>query len=103
MRQKAFLILALLPASVLVSASSCSGRIKPQVEVRVPADTFDRGDWPQMAAEALDSAEAGERVQDAREAWGKAIARQLDAACRLMRDSGVKGLNACRPAKAEWE
>jgi hypothetical protein len=56
-----------------------------------------------MTAEALDSAEAGEKVQDARDAWGKAIARQLDAACRLLRDSGVKGLNPCRSAKAEWE
>ena len=56
-----------------------------------------------MTAEALDSAEAGERVQDARDAWGKALARQVDAACRALRASGVPGLNPCRPAKAEWE
>lgn len=56
-----------------------------------------------MTAEALDSAEAGEKVQDARNAWGKAIARQLDAACRLFRDSGVPVLNPCRSARAEWE
>lgn len=103
MPRKLFLMLALLPASALVSASSCSSKIKPQVALRVPADTFDRADRPQMTAEALDSAEAGERVQDARDAWGKAIARQLDAACRLLRDSGVQGLKPCRPAKAEWE
>ena len=103
MRRKAFLILALLPASALVSASSCSSRIKPQVELRVPADLLDRPDRPQMTAEALDSAEAGERVQDARDAWGKALARQVDAACRALRASGVPGLNPCRPAKAEWE
>lgn len=56
-----------------------------------------------MTPAALESEAEGERVQDARNAWGKAIARQLDAACRLMRDSGVKGLKPCRPAKAEWE
>lgn len=83
--------------------SSCASKIKPQVALRVPADTFDRADWPQMTAAALESEAEGERVQDARNAWGKAIARQLDAACRLMRDSGVKGLNPCRSAKAEWE
>lgn len=86
-----------------MSVSSCGSKIRPQVALRVPADTFDRTDWPQMTPEALDSAEAGERVQDARNAWGKAIARQLDAACRLLRDSGVQGLNPCRPAGAEWE
>lgn len=56
-----------------------------------------------MTAAALDSEAETERVQDARNAWGKAVARQIDAACRLMRDSGVAGLNPCRPAKAEWE
>jgi hypothetical protein len=56
-----------------------------------------------MTTEALESAEAGERVQDARDAWGKAVARQLDAACRLLRDSGVANINPCRPGKAEWE
>jgi hypothetical protein len=103
MQRKTLLILALLPASVLASASSCTSKIKPQVALHVPADTFDRADRPQMTAEALDSAEAGEMVQDARDAWAKAVARQLDAACRLMRDSGVKGLKPCRPAVAEWE
>lgn len=86
-----------------MSVSSCSSRIEPQVELRVPADTFDRADWPKMTAEALNSAEAGERVQDARNAWGKAVARKMDAACRLMRDSGVVGLKPCRPANAEWD
>lgn len=56
-----------------------------------------------MTAAALESEAEGERVQDARNAWGKAVARQLDAACRLLRDSGVGGLNPCRAAKAEWE
>lgn len=56
-----------------------------------------------MTAEALDSAAEGERVEDARNAWGKALARQMDAACRLLRSSGVSGLNPCRPAGAEWE
>ncbi|HWW56344.1 MAG TPA: hypothetical protein VN047_05580 [Sphingopyxis sp.] len=56
-----------------------------------------------MTAAALDSEAEAERVQDARTAWGKAVARQLDAACRLMRDSGVKGLKPCRPERAEWE
>jgi len=56
-----------------------------------------------MTAEALESEEAGERVRDARDAWGKALARQFDAACRMMAASGVVGLNPCRPAKAEWE
>jgi hypothetical protein len=56
-----------------------------------------------MTAEALDSAEAGERVQDTRNAWGKTIARQLAAACRLLRRTGLGGLNPCRTAKAEWE
>jgi len=103
MRRKTFLILALLPASVLASASSCNSKIGPPVDLRVAADTFDRPDRPQMTPEALESAEAGEKVQDARDAWGKAVARQLDAACRLMVASGVVGLNPCRPAKAEWE
>jgi hypothetical protein len=56
-----------------------------------------------MTAEALESEAALEAVQDARDSWAKAVARQLDAACRLLRDSGVAGLNPCRPAKAEWE
>ena len=56
-----------------------------------------------MTDGALDSEAEGERIQDARNAWGKAIARQLDAACRALRDSGVVGLNPCRSAKAEWE
>lgn len=56
-----------------------------------------------MTAEALDSEEAGEKVQDARDAWGKAVARQLDAACRMLVASGVVGLNPCRPTRAEWE
>lgn len=56
-----------------------------------------------MTDAALHSEAEGEKVQDARNAWGKAIARQLDAACRALRDSGVTGLNPCRPAKAEWE
>lgn len=83
--------------------SSCASKIGPPVDLRVAADTFDRPDWPQMTAEALDSEEAGEKVKDARDAWGKALARQMDAACRALRASGVPGLNPCRPAKAEWE
>ena len=103
MQRKTFLILALLPASVLASASSCNSKIRPQVDLSVPADAFDRADYPKMTDAALESEAEGERVQDARNLWGKTIARQLDAACRLLRDSGVKGLNPCRAAKAEWE
>lgn len=88
---------------MLASASSCNSKIGPPVDLRVPADTFDRPDRPQMTAEALDSEEAGEKVQDARDAWGKAVARQLDAACRMLVASGVVGLNPCRPTRAEWE
>jgi hypothetical protein len=55
-----------------------------------------------MTAEALESEAELERVQDAREQWGKSVARTLDAACRLIRDTAVTSLN-CRPAKAEWE
>lgn len=103
MQRKTFLILALPIVLVVGSASSCNSKIKPQVDLRVPADAFDRPDYPPMTAAALESEAEGERVQDARNAWGKSIARQLDAACRLMRASGVKGLNPCRPPKAEWE
>ena len=55
-----------------------------------------------MTAEALDSEEALEAVQDARDRWGLNNARALDAACRLVRDTAVKTL-ICRPARAEWE
>lgn len=103
MRRKTFLILALPIALAAGLVSSCSSKIGPPVDLRVPADTFDRPDRPQMAAEALDSEAAGEKVQDARDAWGKALARQFDAACRLMTASGVVGLNPCRPPRAEWE
>ncbi len=83
--------------------SSCASKIGPPVDLRVAAETFDRPDWPRMTDAALGSEAESERVQDARNAWGKAIARQLDAACRALRDSGVAGFNPCRPAKAEWE
>lgn len=56
-----------------------------------------------MTAEALESEEAGEKVQDARDAWGKTVARQLDAACRAIAASGIVGIKPCRPARAEWE
>jgi len=55
-----------------------------------------------MTDAALDSQAEAERVQDAREAWGKALARKFDAACRLIRDTAAPTLD-CRPAKAEWE
>ena len=103
MPRKTLLMRALPIALAAALVSSCGDKIRPQVELRVPADTFDRSNRPPMTAEALESEAALEAVQDARDAWGKAIARHLDAACRLMRDSGVKGLNPCRPAKAEWE
>ena len=102
MRRKTCLILALLPASVLASASSCDGQQRPRVDLTLPADTFARADRPAMTAEALDSEEALEAVQDARDRWGLNNARALDAACRLVRDTAVKTL-ICRPARAEWE
>ncbi len=55
-----------------------------------------------MTAEALDSEEALEAVQDARDRWGMDNARALDAACRLIRDTAVRTL-ICRPPRAEWE
>jgi len=103
MRRKTFLILALPIALAAGLVSSCSSKIGPPVDLRVAADTFDRPDRPQMTAEALDSEAEAEKVQDARDAWGKVVARQLDAACRMLVASGVVGINPCRPVKAEWE
>lgn len=55
-----------------------------------------------MTAEAATSEAEYERVISARDAWGMALARQLDAACRYMRAVGVVGLE-CRGERAEWE
>ncbi|TXC73980.1 hypothetical protein FSZ31_04460 [Sphingorhabdus soli] len=55
-----------------------------------------------MTAAALESEAAYEAVIDARDDWGKAVARKLDSACRLLRDTAVASLS-CRAAAAEWE
>lgn len=54
-----------------------------------------------MTAEAATSEAEYERIISARDAWGMAVARQLDAACRYMRAVGV--VVECRGERAEWE
>lgn len=91
-----------LLALALVSVPSCSNAPAPRVALALPADTFARADRPEMTALALESEAEAERVQDARDAWGKAVARQLDAACRLIQRTAVPSL-ICRGERAEWE
>ena len=94
--------LACLLASALVFAPSCSNNPPPNVSLHLPADTFDRADRPDMTEAALASEAEYERVIDARDLWAKSVARQLDAACRLLRATAAPALE-CRPERAEWE
>lgn len=55
-----------------------------------------------MTREALESEVAKELVDDARDQWGKDVARRLDAACRMLQKVAVADLR-CRPVTAEWE
>ena len=92
----------LLLVSVLVLAPNCAPRPAPAITLNLPADTFARADRPELTVEALESEAALESAQDAQAEWGKSVARRLDAACRLLRDTAVPAL-ACRPERAEWE
>lgn len=55
-----------------------------------------------MPPEAVTSEQAYEDTISAREAWAKSVARQLDSACRTVRDIAVPAL-VCRGEVAEWE
>ena len=49
------------------------------------------------------TSEAAAEAFDARyTAWARGLARNLDAACRIVRDTAQAGL-VCRGERAEWE
>lgn len=102
MPRKTFLTLALPIAFAAVSVSSCSNRPDVNPNLRLSADAFERADRPDMTREALESEVAKELVDDARDQWGKDVARRLDAACRMLQKVAVADLR-CRPVTAEWE
>lgn len=102
MRRKTFLTLALPIVLAAASVSSCGNRPDPKVDLSLSADTFERGDRPEMTSDALESEAAKEAVDDARDQWGKDVARRLDAACRMLQKVAVVDLR-CRPVKVEWE
>ena len=102
MRRKTFPTNALLLALVAVSVSSCGNRPDVDPNLRLTADSFERPDRPDMTREALESEVAKELVDDARDQWGKDVARRLDAACRMLQKVAVADLR-CRPVTAEWE
>lgn len=102
MRRITFLTLALPIVFAAVSVSSCANRPDANPNLSLTADSFERADRPEMTREALESEAAKELVDDARDQWGKDVARRLDAACRMLQKVAVADLR-CRPVKAEWE
>lgn len=97
-----FPTLALLIVFAAASVSSCGNRPDAKPNLLLTADSFERPDRPEMTREALESEVAKELVDDARDQWGKDVARRLDAACRMLQKVAVADLR-CRPVTAEWE
>lgn len=102
MPRKIFPTLALPIVLAAVSVSSCGNRPDVNPNLRLTADSFERADRPEMTREALESEVAKELVDDARDQWGKDVARRLDAACRMLQKVAVADLR-CRPVQTEWE
>lgn len=89
MRLATFRIMLLVPASVLVSASSCEERPRPTVGLNPPAKLLQHDPEPPMPAEALASEEVYERSRDAKIEWGRKNAGIIDRACKWFKDAGV--------------
>lgn len=91
MRPATFPMRARLLALAFVCALSpaCATR-QPAVALNPPTDLFAREPRPEPPADALESEAAYEAWVSALDAWGRSTARRMDAACRWMRDAGVK-------------
>ncbi|MNE15110.1 hypothetical protein D3C80_1080110 [compost metagenome] len=89
MPRKRFLIACLMIVSCGAAAASCGtpGASRPPVEdLRVQAK-------PVPSDEVLTSRIAGEKHDNAVEAWGEAGWAQVARLCRFYREMGMKGLN----------
>lgn len=94
------LIAPLMTAIFAVAVASCA---KPGPLVFPPAEDLRVPEKPKPGLEVLFSREAGERHDNAVEAWGEALAAQVGRQCRFWREQGMPLPFDCPPPEEERE